>query len=118
MFKPRAVHPDATRGRYRPEKLKSYITDPQVTVIVQQINSQKYNILGQVNKPGSFPLTAGTTIVDAIAISGGFKDFAKKKGVYLLRQGSAGNEERHTFNYQRFISGKNTTPKAYKITAT
>src|ERR1700722_9442142 len=42
------------------EKLKSYITDPQVTVIVQQINSQKYNILGQVSKPGSYPLTAGT----------------------------------------------------------
>jgi polysaccharide export outer membrane protein len=90
------------------DRLKSYITDPQVTVIVQQINSQKYNILGQVAKPGSFPLAAGTTIVDAIAISGGFKDFAKRKGVYLLRQGPRGNEERYNFNYDKFIKGKNT----------
>lgn len=91
------------------DKLKGYITDPQVTVIVQQINSQKFNILGQVMKPGSFPLTAGTTIVDAIALAGGFKDFAKKKGVYLLRRGPAGNEERHNFNYDKFIKGKDTT---------
>ena len=89
------------------DKLKSYITDPQVTVIVQQINSQKYNIFGQVMKPGSFPLTAGSTIVDAIAISGGFRDFAKKKGVYLLRPNSTGGEVRYNFNYQDFLKGKN-----------
>jgi polysaccharide export outer membrane protein len=89
-------------------KLKDYITNPQVAVIVQQINSQKFNILGQVVKPGSFPLTAGTTVVDAIAIAGGFKDYAKKKGVYLLRQNSAGIEERFNFNYDKFIKEKNT----------
>jgi len=89
-------------------RLKDYITNPQVAVIVEQINSQKFNILGQVTKPGSFPLTAGTTIVDAIAIAGGFKDFAKTKGVYLLRQNSAGIEERFNFNYDRFIKRKNT----------
>lgn len=89
-------------------RLKDYITNPQVAVIVQQINSQKFNILGQVNRPGSFPLTGGTTVVDAIAIAGGFKDFAKKKGVYLLRQNSAGVEERFNFNYDKFIKEKNT----------
>jgi polysaccharide biosynthesis/export protein len=89
-------------------RLKDYITNPQVAVIVQQSNSQKFNILGQVMKPGSFPLTAGTTVVDAIAIAGGFKDFAKKKGVYLLRQNSAGTEQRFNFNYDRFIKEKNT----------
>jgi polysaccharide biosynthesis/export protein len=89
-------------------KLKGYITDPQVTVIVQQILSQKFNILGQVEKPGSFPLSAGTTIVDAIALAGGFKDFAKKKGVYILRLNSAGKEERFNFNYDKFLKEKNT----------
>lgn len=89
-------------------KLKDYITNPQVAVIVEQINSQKFNILGQVAKPGSFPLTAGTTIVDAIAVAGGFKDFAKKKGVYLLRQNAAGIEQRFNFNYEKFIKEKNT----------
>jgi polysaccharide biosynthesis/export protein len=90
------------------ERLKSYITDPQVTVIVQEIHSLKFNILGQVTKPGSYPLTAGTTIVDAIAVAGGFKDFAKKKGVYVLRPNSSGGESHYDFNYQDFIKGKNT----------
>jgi polysaccharide biosynthesis/export protein len=89
-------------------RLKNFITDPQVAVIVQQINSQKFNILGQVMKPGAYPLTGGTTIVDAIAVGGGFKDFAKKKGVYLLRKNSTGIEQRFNFNYDKFIKEKNT----------
>jgi len=90
------------------DRLKSFITDPQVAVIVQQINSLKFNILGQVTKPGSYPLTAGTTVVDAIATAGGFRDFAKKKGVYVLREGNPGNEFRYAFNYEEFVKGKNT----------
>ena len=97
------------------DKLKGYITDPQVTVIVQQINSQKFNILGQVAKPGSFPLTAGTTIVDAIALAGGFKDFAKKKSVYVLRLNPAGGETRISFNYEKFIKGKKSKNPAQNI---
>jgi polysaccharide export outer membrane protein len=89
------------------EKLKEFITDPEVTVMVQQINSQKYNILGQVAKPGSFPLTLTTTVLDAIAAAGGFKDFAKQKGVYILRQNSDGTEARISFNYKDVIKGKN-----------
>jgi polysaccharide biosynthesis/export protein len=89
-------------------RLKSYMTEPEVTVIVQQINSEKYNILGQVAKPGAYPLTGSTTIVDAIATAGGFKDFAKKKGIYILRQNPGGGEARIAFNYQDFIKGKNT----------
>jgi polysaccharide biosynthesis/export protein len=89
------------------EKLKSFMTDPEVTVIVQQINSQKYNILGQVAKPGAYSLTETATVVDAIAAAGGFKDFAKKKGIYILRQNAGGGETRISFNYQDFIKGKN-----------
>jgi polysaccharide export outer membrane protein len=89
-------------------RLKNYITDPEVTVMVEQINSEKFNILGQVGRPGSYPLTATTTIVDAIALAGGFKDFAKKKGVYILRKNAEGNESRIAFNYQDFIKGKDT----------
>ena len=87
--------------------LRSYITDPQVTVIVQEIRSQKYNILGEVNKPGSYSLAAGTTILDAIAMAGGLRDFAKKKGIYILRKSPQGDESRIAFNYQEFIKGKN-----------
>jgi polysaccharide export outer membrane protein len=90
-------------------KLKDFITSPEVTVIVQQVNSRKYNVLGEVGKPGSFPLTASTTIMDAIAASGGFKDFAKKSGVYVLRKGPDGRETRLNFNYKDFIKGKNSS---------
>ena len=89
--------------------LRSYITEPQVTVIVQEIHSEKFNIFGEVNKPGSYPLAANTTIVDALALAGGFKDFAKKKAVYVLRQNPQGGETRIPFNYQEFIKGKNVS---------
>jgi polysaccharide export outer membrane protein len=89
-------------------RLRNYITEPEVTVMVEQINSEKFNILGQVTKPGSYPLTAATTVMDAIATAGGFKDFAKQKGIYILRQNSRGGESRIPFNYKDFIKGKNS----------
>jgi polysaccharide biosynthesis/export protein len=88
-------------------KLQNYIAKPEVTVMVDKINSQKFNILGQVSKPGSYSLALAPTIVDAIAIAGGTRDFAKKKGIYVLRQHPGGGESRITFNYQDYIKGKN-----------
>jgi polysaccharide export outer membrane protein len=88
-------------------KLKSFITEPEVTVIVEQINSQKFNILGQVNKPGSYALSTATTVLDAIAAAGGFRDFAKQKSIYILRQNATGGEARIAFNYKEVIKGKN-----------
>jgi polysaccharide export outer membrane protein len=88
-------------------KLLNYITKPVVTVIVEQINSEKFNILGQVAKPGSYPLTAATTVLDAIAAANGFRDFAKQKGIYILRQNPGGGESRIPFNYKDVIKGKN-----------
>ena len=90
-------------------KLKNFITAPEVTVIVQQVLSRKFNILGQVGKPGAYPLTAATTIVDAIATAGGLRDFAKKTGIYVLRKSSGGQQERLKFNYKDFLKGKNTS---------
>jgi polysaccharide export outer membrane protein len=91
------------------EKLKNFITTPEVTVIVQEVRSRKFNLLGEVLKPGEYPLTASTTIVDAIALAGGFKDFAKRTGVYVLRKGPDGSESHLKFNYKDFIKGKNTS---------
>lgn len=88
------------------DKLRSYISDPQVTVIVQQINSQKFNILGQVQKPGSYSLTQSTTVLDAIAAAGGLRDFAKKKSIYVLRASSKGGASKIEFNYKAVIDGK------------
>jgi polysaccharide export outer membrane protein len=87
-------------------RLRQYLTAPDVTVMVLQMNSQKFNILGRVIKPGSFPLLATTTVLDAIAEAGGFQDFAKQKSIYILRRNSQGVETRLTFNYKDVIQGK------------
>jgi polysaccharide biosynthesis/export protein len=88
-------------------RLKSYIAEPEVTVIVQQINSQKFNILGQVNRPGSYPITNSATVLDAIAVAGGFRDFAKQKSIYVLRQNPDGSQTRLAFNYKEVAKGHN-----------
>lgn len=89
------------------KKLESYISEPEVTVIVQDSKSRKINILGMVARPGSYLLTGSTTVLDAIAMAGGFKDFAKRKSIYVLRPGDSGKEQRLPFNYKDVIQGKN-----------
>jgi polysaccharide export outer membrane protein len=88
-------------------KLQSFISDPEVTVMVTQINSRKFNVLGQVTKPGAYPLTNSLTVLDAIALCGGFRDFAKKKAIYVLRQNSDGSQARIPFNYKEVLKGEN-----------
>jgi len=90
-------------------KLQGFISEPEVTVIVTEIKSQKFNILGQVGRPGSYPLTNSLTVLDAIALAGGFRDFAKQKSIYILRQNPDGSESRLPFNYKEVINGKNPT---------
>jgi polysaccharide export outer membrane protein len=74
--------------------------------MVQQINSEKFNILGQVVKPGSYSLIRGTTVLDAIALANGFRDFAKQKAIYVIRQDPGGGQSRIAFNYKDVIKGK------------
>jgi polysaccharide export outer membrane protein len=88
-------------------KLQSFISEPEVTVMVQQINSQKFNILGQVVRPGSFVIANSVTVLDAIALAGGFRDFAKQKSIYILRQNSDGGQTKLPFNYKDVVNGKN-----------
>jgi polysaccharide biosynthesis/export protein len=89
------------------DKLKNYIAEPEVTVIVEQINSQKFNILGQVTRPGAYTLSNSATVLDAVALAGGFRDFAKQKSIYVLRQNPDGSQTRIPFNYKDVVQGKN-----------
>jgi polysaccharide export outer membrane protein len=89
------------------KRLQSYISEPEVTVIVSESKSKKVNILGMVVRPGEYLLTSNTTVLDSIAMAGGFKDFAKQKNIYVLRQGADGNQTRIPFNYKDVIKGKN-----------
>ena len=87
--------------------LQSYISEPEVTVIVTDSKSQKVNILGMVARPGAYLLTSSTTVLDAVAMAGGFKDFAKQKSIYVLRQAPDRTQKRIPFNYKEVIKGKN-----------
>ncbi len=87
--------------------MKKMISDPQVTVVVEKIGSLSFNIVGEISHPGYFPLTRRMTVLDAIAMAGGFKDFAKTTKVYVLRTSSSGTQERLPFNYKQVIKGQN-----------
>jgi len=87
--------------------MKKYVSDPQVTVVVEKISSLSFNIVGEIAKPGFYPLTRRMTVLDAIAMAGGFKDFAKTKKVYVLRISANGTQQRLPFNYKDVIAGKN-----------
>jgi polysaccharide export outer membrane protein len=87
--------------------LKKFVTDPQVTVIVTEINSQRVYILGQVARPGAYPLLPQMTFLQALSSAGGFTTFANEKKLYLLRQVN-GKQEIHPFNYRDVIAGKNS----------
>jgi polysaccharide biosynthesis/export protein len=87
--------------------LKKFITDPQVTVIVTDIRSQRVYILGEVVRPGAYPLLPGMNVLQALSSAGGFTMFANTKKIYVLRQQS-GKQEKFLFNYKEAISGKRT----------
>ncbi|MGA2372201.1 MAG: polysaccharide biosynthesis/export family protein [Candidatus Korobacteraceae bacterium] len=87
--------------------LSKVMSDPQVVVMVGAVNSMSFNIMGQVYKPGFFPLSRPITILDAIALSGGFRDFAKQKKIYILRAAPDGTQQKIHFNYKQVIKGQN-----------
>ena len=81
------------------------MTNPQVTVIVTAINSQRVYILGEVTRPGAFPLLPGMTVLQALSSAGGFTQFAKVKSIFVRRL-QDGKESKFLFNYKDVISGK------------
>jgi polysaccharide biosynthesis/export protein len=87
--------------------LRKFITDPQVTVIVNQINSQRVYILGEVMRAGAYPLLPGMTVLQALSSAGGFTQFANMKKIYVLRQVN-GSQQKLPFNYKEVLSGKRT----------
>src|ERR1700723_940450 len=87
------------------ESLKKYVTSPQVTVIITTINSQRVYILGEVTRPGAFPMLPGMTVMQALSSAGGFTQFAKVKNIFVRRI-EDGKETKFPFNYREVIGGK------------
>jgi polysaccharide export outer membrane protein len=88
------------------ESLKKFVANPQVTVIVTIINSQRVYIMGEVLRAGAYPLLPGMTVLQALSSGGGFTPYANLKKIYLLRQEN-GKQVKHPFNYKEVIGGKN-----------
>lgn len=86
--------------------LAEYMNTPEVTVIVQEIRSQKVNILGEVGKPGSYALVRPMTVLDALAQAGGLKDFARPDKIYVLRKNANGTTTKLMFDYKAVIKGE------------
>lgn len=89
------------------QRLKGFLANPEVTVIVTEPRSHHFNVVGEVAKPGTYPLTESMTVLDAIALTGGFRDFAKQTKIYVLRPMPDGTRARLPFNYKDAIKGKN-----------
>lgn len=87
------------------EKLRGFLNLPQVTVAVREINSRKVFIIGQVGHEGSFRINSTTTVLQIIAEAGGLREFANRKGIYVLRKEN-GTQTRLSFNYDKVIRGK------------
>lgn len=86
------------------EKLKKYLADPRVTVVVTQMNSQRVYILGEVLHSGAIPLLPNMTVLQALATAG-FTQFANTKGIYVLRNQN-GRQQKIPFNYRQAMRGE------------
>jgi len=85
--------------------LSAYMVNPEVTVSVVEIHSRQVYLMGQVAKPGGFPLIGPMTVLQLIAQAGGLTPFAKRKGIYILRRAN-GQTEKLPFNYNDTVRGK------------
>ena len=87
--------------------LSKFVTNPQVTIIVAQINSQRFYVLGEAARPGAYTLIPNMTILQGLSNAGGFSAYANPKKIYLLRQEN-GKQQKLLFNYKDVIAGKRT----------
>ncbi len=86
-------------------KLSRYVEAPQVTVGISQANSSRFYVMGQVTKPGDYPLAGQLTVLQALALAGGLKDYAKPDQIMILRT-VRGSQAFLPFNYKKLEAGK------------
>jgi polysaccharide export outer membrane protein len=89
------------------EKLKKFLTDPHVTVTVTAVNSRRVYIIGEVARPGAFPLQPNMTVLQALTSAGGPSPYAKTTKIYMLRTEN-GVQTKVAFNYKEVVKGRST----------
>jgi polysaccharide export outer membrane protein len=88
------------------QKLFQYIAQPTVNVIVKEVNSAKVSVLGEVKTPGMYKIKDRSTVLDAVALAGGFTEYAKRTKVTLIRIGSNGQPQQFQINVDDQLKGR------------
>jgi len=83
--------------------LGEFMPNPEVAVTVTDVRSYRVSVLGEVQKPGVLQLKADTTVLEAIALAGGFRDFASPGKIMILRKDTNGTTRKIPFNYNRVV---------------
>ena len=96
--------------------LGEFMPSPEVAVSVLDVRSYRVSVLGEVQKPGVLQLKSDTSVLEAIALAGGFRDFASPSKIMILRKDASGTTHKIPFNYNRVVkdnrSQDNVTLKA------
>jgi len=82
------------------QKLTDYMPNPEVSVIVTEVRSFKVSVIGEVIKPGRYDLKSWSTVLDALALAGGFTPFAARSRIVILRP-DGNTVKRIPFNYNK-----------------
>ena len=90
---------------YLERKFSEVVTEPAVSVILIESRSRRYYVVGQVMQPGEFPIDHPITLLQAIARSGGFQEWAKRDDIKVVRR-DGGKEKLLEFDYDAFVNGK------------
>ena len=88
--------------------LAEYMPNPEVSVIVNEVRSFRVSVLGEVQKPGVLQLKSTTTILEAIAMAGGFRDFASPSKIVIFRRDDTGQTQKIKFNYNKAVGSSST----------
>jgi len=93
--------------------LKKFVADPEVTIIVREINSQRIYILGEVIRAGAYPLLPNMTVLQGLSSAGGFTPYASLKKIYVLRVEN-GKQSKYPFDYKKALkeAGQNILLRA------
>lgn len=99
-------HTTAELQRAIGDKLKPWVAEPVVTVMVKEVRAARFFVLGEVAHPGAFPLTGKLTVLEAVSLAGGATEFARKGSMVVIRPRHDGAAERLRVDFGDVLSGK------------
>lgn len=94
-------------------RLAEYTPNPEVSVIVREVNHFKVSVLGEVKKPGRYDFRSQATVLDALAVAGGLSDFAARSKIVVLRNNGSGGTQRIPVNYNKIVTAETPPGNLY-----